>query len=290
MIHHVLNDDGGLHDCEIRGCIPDERCCTKFTKRLRKFQTRRREAMRMRPLVLPLQRLALCGGAHPRIGSDCPHLSLPHDLLEHIAQALPHRTTENILDRVLAGDRWAWMVFQIPLLALGGDEDARGMVATGALDAPPVQGQIAHDDQKNNEYTRRPQQGQPARTSSVPAAADSFHGQRRPDLEATFVHELDSLTPAASAAAQTKSTHISAQRTPPPTVAGKKYVRKREAAQIDRYYANLLKRAKQPPTVAGKKCARKRGAAQVDRYYANLLERAKQGRGAKGKSGDACSK
>ena len=147
-----------------------------------------------------------------------------------------------------------------------------------------------HGDQKTMSTQGYRNKGHPAHTSSVAAAADLSHEQRRPGLEATFVHELDSATPAASAAAQTESTLIAAQRTPPPTVAGKKCARKRGAAQIDRYYANLLKRAKQPTAVAGKKCARKREAAQIDRYYANLLKRAKQDRGARWKSSDASAK
>ena len=111
--------------------------------------TKKDSAVRMRPLVLPLQRLALCGGAHARIGSDCPLLSLPHDLLEQIAQRLPHRTTKKTLDQVLAGERWAWMVFQTPSLALAGDETIREMAAAGTLQAQLVQQQITRDGQQD---------------------------------------------------------------------------------------------------------------------------------------------
>ncbi len=110
---------------------------------------KRDSALRMRPLVLPMQRLALCGGVHSRIGADCPLLSLPHDLLEHVAQRLPQRTPKKTLDQVLAGDRWAWMVFQIPSLALAGDEAARGIAAAGTLEAQLVQEQMTRDGQED---------------------------------------------------------------------------------------------------------------------------------------------
>lgn len=111
--------------------------------------TKRDTAVRMRPLVLPLQRLALCGGAHARLGSDCPLSSLPHDLLEQITQRLPQRTTKKTLDQVLAGERWAWMVFQTPSLALAGGETTRYMAAAGTLQAQLAQQQITRDGQQD---------------------------------------------------------------------------------------------------------------------------------------------
>lgn len=105
-------------------------------------------ALRMRPLVLPLQRLALCAGAaHTRLGADSPLASLSDDLIKEIVQHFPQRVAKKTLEKVLAGERWAWMVFQIPSLASPDVEGLREMAAAGTLEAQLVQQQMTRDGQ-----------------------------------------------------------------------------------------------------------------------------------------------
>ena len=73
------------------------------------------EALRTRPLVLPLQRLALCAVAHPRLGQQPLSHTVSYDLLSLIAEMLPKRAARKVLDRMLGPEgAWAWREFQIP--------------------------------------------------------------------------------------------------------------------------------------------------------------------------------
>ena len=98
------------------------------------------DAIRMRPMVLPLQRLALCAAAHERLGAESPltGVRFPHDLLERITESLPRRTPKKVLDLVIAGDPWAWMVFQMPWVAAS-EEGGGGIAAPGTLEAQLAQ-------------------------------------------------------------------------------------------------------------------------------------------------------